>query len=54
MRSVLCWMSGIVTQKCYCMARKLLFLFPATLDRLRMASQVFSNKFIAVDFLQKY
>ena len=34
--------------KCYCMAGKLLFSFPATLDRLRMSSQVFSNKFIAV------
>ena len=53
MRCVLCWMSGIVTQKCYCMAVKLLFLFPATLDRLRMSSQVFSNKFIAVCLLTK-
>ena len=53
MRSVLCRMSGIATQKRYCMAGKLLFLFPATLDRLRMASQVFSNKFIAVWLLTK-
>ena len=53
MRSVLCRMSGIATQKCYCMAGKLLFLFPATLDRLRMSSQVFSNKFIAVWLLTK-
>ena len=53
MRSVLCRMSGIETQKRYCMAGKLLFLFPATLDRLRMSSQVFSNKFIAVWLLTK-
>ena len=48
MRSVLCLMSGIATQKCCCMAGKFLLLFPTTLDRLRMSSQVFSNKFIAV------
>ena len=48
MRNVLCQMSGIVTQKCYCMAGKLLFLFPTTLDKLRTSSQVFSNKFIAI------
>ena len=29
------------------------FLFPATLDRLRMSSEVFSNKFIAVWLLTK-
>ena len=29
------------------------FLFPTTLDRLRMSSQVFSNKFIAVCLLTK-
>ena len=29
------------------------FLFPTTLDRLRMSSQVFSNKFIAVWLLTK-
>ena len=32
---------------------KFLFLFPATLDRLRMSSEVFSNKFIAVWLLTK-
>ena len=53
MRSVLCRMSGIATQKYYCMTGRLLFLFPATLDRLRMSSQVFSNTFIAVWLLTK-
>ena len=53
MSFVWCRMSGIATQKCYCMAGKLLFLFPTTLDRLRMSSQVLSNKFIADWLLTK-